>query len=254
MRNNRHLMLTASGSSNTTEALEISLFRGDEEIAQFNPLFTYPIFGDEEAVFGYKGLDISLSFASHNLKPHVEISWDEQWEQRGDIKTSDVRGALEEFLPSSAFEEESQPRSLTASTVTNFIPPGEHLRSYRVDDKNFEIWCASLADPLAKEMMENAQVLVPLFIEGGTELQLDSDWVANRWKVFLLYQIHGKTSGTTPYALIGFSTSYRVFTMPDHRNHFASPESLALLHPGGTDVDTFLTSCHLLVCYCPASC
>lgn len=236
-------MLTASGSSNTTEALEISLFRGEEEIANFNPVFTYPIFGDEEAVFGYKGLDISLSFASHNLKPHVDISWDEQWEQRGDIKASDVRGALEEFLPPSAFEDESQPRALSASAAAKFSPPGDRLCSYRVGDRNFEIWCASLADPLAKEMMENAQVLVPLFIEGGTELQLDHDWVANRWKVFLLYQVHEKASGTTPYSLAGFATSYRVFTIPDDRNQFGSPESLALLDPSETDVDGFLSFC-----------
>ncbi|KAL1305898.1 hypothetical protein AAFC00_004043 [Neodothiora populina] len=202
-------------SSNTTDACNIIFFRGKNELARFSPACTYPIFGEEEAVFGYKGLDISLSFASHNLKPHVSISWDEKWEDRGEIKASDVRAALADFLPESAFEDESLPTDLSESEAAEFSPPGVRIEPYSIGGRNYEIWCARLVDPLAREMMENAQVLVPLFIEGGTELQMDHDWINERWKIFFLYEICDKSPGTSPYSMVGFATSYQAFSLPD---------------------------------------
>lgn len=35
-----------------------------ESIIEFNPSFTYPIFGEHEKIFGYKDLDIQVSAAS----------------------------------------------------------------------------------------------------------------------------------------------------------------------------------------------
>lgn len=95
-----------------------------------------------------------------------------------------------------------------------------------------------MADPLAKEMMENAQILVPLFIEGGTELGLEHDWVNERWKVYFLYQVRDKAPGACPYSFVGFSSCYRVFTLPDRSN--PTPSSLALLQHEGTDFDSLL--------------
>lgn len=237
-------MLTrfVSGSSNTTEALTVSLIRAEESIAKFSPEFTYAIFGEEEAVFGYKGLDISLLFASHDLQLHVDITWIEQWKPRGDIKASDVRGALLDFLPVSVFEESSRPKTLSAEEAADFTPPGKLQHEYGFGSDRFEIWCASLADPRARKLFENMQILVPLFIDGGTLLQLDNDWVAGRWNVFLVYEIHQDDSGNCPYSLIGFSTSYRVFTVPDDRNKFATPEHLSLLQTDEPDFMSFLES------------
>ena len=218
--------------------MTISLFRRDKEIAQFQPQFTYPIFGEEEAVFGYKGLDISLTFNAHDLKPHVDISWEEQWKQQGDIKASDIRGALEEFLPESAFADGTQTQDDTSDSAADFTPPGTRVRSYRNSKGTFEIWCTTLADPLAREMMQNAQVLVPLFIEGGTELDFEHDWVNERWKVFLLYQILDDTPKASRYSVVGFATSYRVFTLPNRWDPSAA--SLALIQHDGQEFDSIL--------------
>ena len=32
----------------------------DEDIIEFNPVFTYPIFGEQEQIFGYKDLIINV--------------------------------------------------------------------------------------------------------------------------------------------------------------------------------------------------
>lgn len=226
------------GSTNSTEAFTVSLFRGTHEIANFNPEYTYPIFGDEEAIFGYKHLAISLAFAAHNLKPHLDISWKAKFKTLGNVEASDVRGTLEDFVPKSAFTDESRLNTLADSDAETFIPPGERVHAYKIGDDAFEVWCASVADPVAKESLENIQVLVPLFIEGGTILELEHAWLNERWKVFFLYQLHDKAAHMSPYALVGCSTSYRAFTLPDRRD--PSEADLSLLRHDGENLDAIL--------------
>ena len=69
----------------------------------------------------------------------------------------------------------------------NWKPPGNLLNSYSHDGENFEIWCCSLLDERCKDIFKSAQILVPLFIEGGTCQSLDDQpWTIERWKVFFL--------------------------------------------------------------------
>ena len=44
----------------------------------FHPTFTYPIFGDEESIVGYKKPRIDLSFRANDLKPSLRIQFQEE--------------------------------------------------------------------------------------------------------------------------------------------------------------------------------
>lgn len=44
----------------------------------FHPVFTYPIFGESEKIYGYKGLHIGLYFKSDNLLPLLQVKYDEK--------------------------------------------------------------------------------------------------------------------------------------------------------------------------------
>lgn len=204
-------------STNSNECLNISITRSNgKEIAAFQPAFTYPIFGDEEAIFGYQDLAINLTFAAHNLRPRLRVGYGKKFQAIGEIKPTDIKEALEDFLPAEAFDESAPEDKEDAASWT---PPGERIREYSRDGQRYEIWCASLTDAAAKQVLENMQILVPMFIEGGTTLQLEQDWTTQRWRLFLLYQVDDKVAeGTSPYAFVGFGTSYRVFTFPDRRN------------------------------------
>lgn len=67
---------------------------------RFHPKFTYPIFGEEERIFGYQGLDITFRFAAHDLRPNVVISYERKFPPIGDTTALDIRGALKDFTPS----------------------------------------------------------------------------------------------------------------------------------------------------------
>lgn len=67
------------------------------------------------------------------------------------------------------------------------------------------------------------QILVPMLIEGGSALQLEQAWTVARWKLFLVYQVSEPEPSGSPYSLVGYGTSYRVFSFPD-RNHTSQLE------------------------------
>ena len=70
-----------------------------QTISTFSPEFTYPIFGDEETIFGYKGLSIRLRFAAHDLRSNVHISYNERFKQVEDIAAVDLIKTLKPFVP-----------------------------------------------------------------------------------------------------------------------------------------------------------
>lgn len=94
-----------------TSALNISLVRASslassrgnlETVASFSPEFTYSIFGDEETVFGYKGLKMHLQFAAHDLRPNLQVQFDEEFTPVDDVKPTDIKGLLKDFMTEGA--------------------------------------------------------------------------------------------------------------------------------------------------------
>ena len=90
------------GSTNANEAIHISVVQAGDKaprtLSTFHPQFTYPIFGDEEQIFGYQGLQINLRFAAHDLRPNIEVSYDKKFKAVGDTKAADINGVLKEWI------------------------------------------------------------------------------------------------------------------------------------------------------------
>jgi histone acetyltransferase 1 len=236
----------AEWSSNSNECLNISVVRSDGSThASFQPTFTYPIFGDEEVIFGYQDLEINLTFAAHNLRPHLEVQFSKEFPKLGDVQPTDIKEALQDFLPAGAFDK----TPAEDANVAALKPPGDKIREYTREGQTYEIWCSSLTDDAAKEVLQNMQILIPMFIEGGSALVLDQDWTTRRWKLFLTYQVSNKpTKGTSRYAFVGFGTSYRVFTFPDRKNpdhhelKLLSSDGAAQAKANASSPDDFLAS------------
>ena len=91
------------GSSDANDAVKISIIQPGPEtlktLSTFHPRFTYPIFGDEERIFGYKNLNIHLRFAAHDLYPNVHLSYDEKFKPVGETKADDILTILKEWMP-----------------------------------------------------------------------------------------------------------------------------------------------------------
>ncbi|EME45369.1 hypothetical protein DOTSEDRAFT_170718 [Dothistroma septosporum NZE10] len=196
-------------SSNSSDSFTVQLVQGGNITASFHPEFTYAIFGDQESIFGYQDLEITLTLRAHDLHPRLTFKAAKTFPAQGEVRPTDIEEALRDFLPASAFEDDA-PRE-----DADFQPPGEKIHEYKRDGKTYQVWCASLADSRARQILENMQILATMFIDGGSKLELEQDWTTARWKLFLTYQVDFSPNSTASYQLISYGTSYRTFAFPD---------------------------------------
>jgi histone acetyltransferase 1 len=91
--------------------------------------------------------------------------------------------------------------------------------AFEVNNEQYEIWKGSLEDPAMQQLINRIEILVLLFIEGGSFISRpDSEGDsgpsdANRWTVFLLYKrIPSPSDPEHPgYVFAGYTTVYRFF-------------------------------------------
>ncbi|KAI0166377.1 histone acetyltransferase type B catalytic subunit [Xylariaceae sp. FL1272] len=207
-------------TSDANEAITISLVRptanGIVKLASFNPKFTYPIFGEEEQIFGYKGLKINLQYDARNLRPHLSIKSSKKFSAIGDVEAIDIKEVMKEFLPAVALQTRSEYETALASVPETWTPPGKLMKSIEKNGECHEIWMGSLADAAVKQMLRRIEITVLLFIEGGSYIGLNADGGDEpetslaRWSVFFVYKKEPALEGTdkSHYIFEGFSTVY----------------------------------------------
>lgn len=93
----------SSGSTSSNDAVHISLVTPNGLRHTFHPKFTYPVFGDEETIFGYQGLKINLKYHVSDMRPVVQVTYNKKFKAVGETEPTDVKAILEGVLPKSRF-------------------------------------------------------------------------------------------------------------------------------------------------------
>ncbi|KAI9804100.1 MAG: hypothetical protein M1825_001502 [Sarcosagium campestre] len=226
-------------SSNSNKAFAIQLIQpgdqGPQITASFHPRFTYPIFGESETIFGYQNLRINLRVASHDLRLSLDTRWERQYRAIGDTSPLDVKATLKDWLPQTAFENPAlfdaiiqEEGKAGAKSALNFKPPGDFLTSYKVKEREYEIWQGHLDNLKVQQIFKRIQIFTPLFIEGGTFIDLnDPEWSLKRWTIYFLYEKLAvpPTPNASRYSFIGYSTVYRYFLYAPLTPPSTPPES-----------------------------
>lgn len=215
------------GMVNSTEAFNISLVApsksGLQPIASFHPKFTYPIFGDEERIFGYQKLKINLRYRANDMRPHLKVSHSKKAPTVGEDEPLDIPATLQEgnHLPAIAFQKEADFEESSKHVDEDYTPPGEIYESFEGPDGQYEIWKGSMTDPAVQQLNSRVQILVPFFIEGGSYIcqRADSETAdddfsdADRWTLFFLYKKEKSVDNPEKhtYVFVGYSTIYRFY-------------------------------------------
>ncbi|KAH6888547.1 acyl-CoA N-acyltransferase [Thelonectria olida] len=211
--------------ASANDAIQISLLKpskaGLQNIATFNPKFTYPIFGEEEKIFGYKDLKVSLRYRANDMRPHLRTTYKSKFKPDGESEPLDITAVLEEgnHLPRIAFVKGSDFEDSSKQISENWTPPGTLHSTIEAPDATYEIWRGSLTDPAIKQLNARLQIFVPFFIEGGSYIGQDPETGevdlsdADRWTFFFLYQKNKATEDPTKssYVFVGYSTIYRFY-------------------------------------------
>ncbi|KAL3233619.1 Histone acetyltransferase type B catalytic subunit [Nakaseomyces bracarensis] len=185
-------------SSNS--ALKLSLVN-DENAVQFSPTFTYPIFGTEEQIFGYKDLVIHLAFDAVTFSPFLNIKYSSKFEG-SEEEIPDIKDKLFEFLPENdtVFKDEEKWINKFQKEREIFDLPSKQfiVKEYSVDKEEFIIYKVNLQEPSIKKLHKRIQIFNLLFIEAASYIDDDDP----NWDIFLTYNKSNKT-------LIGYVTTYR---------------------------------------------
>ncbi|KAI9368406.1 acyl-CoA N-acyltransferase [Aspergillus egyptiacus] len=218
-------------SCDANDAVQITIVQPGQQkpktVSGFHPQFTYPIFGEEERIFGYKGLIVRLRFVAHNLRPHVHVSYDEKFTAVNDAAPVDITKALRDFLPEEAFSTLPEFESaVQEENAKDFVPPGELVHSYALRGRNYEIWAASLADPQVRLLLNRFQIMTSLYIEGGVPLETDDpEWTLKRWTVYFVYEkVEPSTPTGSQYSIVGYATTYRLWFYQRDRSEKPTPK------------------------------
>lgn len=186
------------------EAVSIFITDTKGSAQNFKPLFTYPIFGDAESIFGYKDLVIFLCFDSVTFLPFLNVKWSAKLD---DVEI-DPKAKLLEFLPeSTVFKDELKWRDQIDEEQKEFKIPGTQFGDeFTKDGEKYAIFHLDLSSDSGIELHKRLQILVLLFIEAGSYI----DFKDPLWDVYVLYKV---TDPKLP-EVVGFSTAYNYWKYP----------------------------------------
>ncbi|KAJ7349073.1 histone acetyltransferase type B catalytic subunit [Mycena albidolilacea] len=221
----------AEWTCDANEALSLSLVRAteDESHPPFHPTFTYPIFGEEEKIYGYTDLDIDLRFASGSLVPFLQIKHTKKLAASSTV--DDVQGTLTGFMPSDYYQDEKAFLARVEEDATTFRPTGQLIHTYTrpaSDSKGkgvatldpesddavvFEVYHATWDSPGFRELHQRMQLFILLYIEAGSYINEEED----TWEFAVLYEKRKRRGAPhiTTYHFVGYSSLYPFYCFPE---------------------------------------
>ncbi|GAA5859267.1 hypothetical protein JCM1840_003825 [Sporobolomyces johnsonii] len=240
-------------SANGLEALQLRLVRSSEDtdalpeedqplVETFSPAFVYPIYGEEETIFGYQGLSIDYRFASGSLAQYLHISYDAKFPETATVKADDPEKTLYEFIPPSYAKVLSEFEKTVEKDAREFKPLGSKIGAYRMkpagkgkgkgkaqagslpertwekveegegdeDEVLYEAYWSNWDTPGFKEFHRRAQIFVLLYIEGASYIDEED----GRWEFVTLFE-RRKRGDTVSYHFAGYVSFYSFFCWPD---------------------------------------
>ncbi|KAI5966531.1 HAT1 [Candida pseudojiufengensis] len=191
-------------TSSSNDALKCFI-TNEEEAIKFQPIFTYPIFGDSETIYGYKDLQIFLCFDHFTFKPFLNIKY---LEKLNDSDLIDIKSTIGKYLPDSTiFKDEIKWVDSIKEEKQNYKIPGNKVDEFKIDNIEYEIYKIDLSSPEGLELHKRLQILVLLYIEAGSFIDSED-------KLWDLYVFYEKPQGEKEPSIVGFTTAYNYWTYP----------------------------------------
>ncbi|KAF8162862.1 histone acetyltransferase type B catalytic subunit [Crassisporium funariophilum] len=229
-------------TSDANEALSLSLVRSqidkealadDETYEDFHPNFTYPIYGEDEKIYGYKDLAIDLRFTSGSLKQYLSVTYSEKLGSTSTV--DDVEGTLSGFIPPGYYTDEAAFLKTVEEDAVTFKPLGQPIYSYTrpsphaaskgkgkssanldpqsEDVVEFEVYHTNWDTPGFREYHRRMQLFILLYIEGGSFINEEED----TWDFVVLFEKRKRrgASQEATYHFVGYSSLYPFYFFPE---------------------------------------
>jgi histone acetyltransferase 1 len=218
---------------------------GTSDIADqktFKPEFTHQIFGDDEAIFGYKSLRINYYLTPGLLDACICLKYKEKISpQRFEgIEADDVYGEITKFGCSPGFTTNLDTFcSQKLKQDMSFIPFGEKIYEYTDESrpvlakkanitngspketKSYEIYkvdsnCVDFSSQKFVDYLNRVQTILVFYIETSSFIDTDD----TQWSHYFLYEKLKRISSSESscqfrYTTIGYCSVYNYYAYPD---------------------------------------
>lgn len=195
-------------TASSNDALKMFVTDGEQAL-NFQPLFTYPIFGDAETIYGYKDLSIFLCFDHYTFKPFLNIKYKEKLD---DPDLVDLKTTMDKYVPeSTVFKDEIAWVDSINEEKKNYKIPGDRIDKFKKEDVEYQVYKIDLKLAAGLELHKRLQILVLLYIEAGSFIDAEDDL----WDLYVLYE---KVPEDNEPSLVGFTTAYNYWKYPGAKN------------------------------------
>ncbi|CAH1115617.1 unnamed protein product [Psylliodes chrysocephalus] len=194
---------------------------GKDFYLSFNPVMSHQIFGENESIFGYRSLTITLNYLHNSAKCYVNIK--NSGQIKSDVhKPDDIMESLNPWLPENYVTKEEDFLMLHKTEKHDLIH-GKILHEFKDKQKcqlfpddeifsTYKVTHCDLTDDNFKSFHSRFETFVIWFIDGANFIDLDDE----KWEIFYVYEeiTHPKTQKiyVTP---VGYCTVYKFFAYPE---------------------------------------
>ncbi|KAI1289179.1 Histone acetyltransferase type B catalytic subunit [Halotydeus destructor] len=204
------------------DVIFLKLIRSQKDIEDdlkcntFHPEFTHQFFGENEKIFGYRGLKIRLYYSSSNLTRFISMNYDEKISPKlsEGVSPDDVLEIMTDKMEGDY--QTSMDKFSAAIEESSFKPFGQLLNQFKSRSKEdeiervYEVYKADMSIAGFKDYHHKIRTFLLWFIDGASYIDEDDD----RWDYFVLYEKSTGNGLGSNYHFAGFTTVYRYFAYP----------------------------------------
>nr|CUU99760.1 hypothetical transcript [Hymenolepis microstoma] len=209
------------------DAFEVTFFKLirekqdlDSDEGAFNPDLTHQIFGQSEIIFGYKDLNIVISYMAGCLATLVEVEYSSKIPPSlaEGVEPDNILAALEENYPAGFTTNRAEFLKQFENDLS-FKPYGILEKSYsiveRENSREFEIYYVDSKSSDFVEFTKYLKRMEPFllfFIDEASFVVLDDDW--SFYVVFEKFK--SPSSPTHRYAFVGYASVHFFYAYPEN--------------------------------------
>jgi len=216
------------------EALEFKLVKTaedfDNEDEGFPPEMCHQTYGDNENIFGYKGLKVKLYMSAASLQSYVSHEFEDKVDpgKTDGVTADDVISPLVKILAPGSFTDSKEEflTHVNSDKETKFRPMGELVNTITNEGTQFEVYKCEESTPRFRAYHERLQAWIMFYIDAASFIDIDDD----SWRMFLMFEKTGGP-GSERYAVVGYITVYQYYAYGRETNRTRPRISQMLVLP-----------------------
>ncbi|CAB3403195.1 unnamed protein product [Caenorhabditis bovis] len=209
----------AKWTTDALEALKLTFIHNINDLEsapRYQPGFVYQHFGENETIFGYEDLEVTVNYTDVSLYIYPEVRYKLKYKGDEDLKADDIVQLLKEQLPNDQLNMLVESKAEFHNHLIKqkaFKPFGELIRKYEGNGQKFEVFKITEGSPEFDAYLARAQTLALWYIEAAQY----TDQSDEAWMHYFVYEVcdNGEGDGSKYRKFAGYSSIYRYYAYPD---------------------------------------